>query len=242
MNSSFKKCCVRCAKVLAEPQRCSVCKTVYCSRECQKKDWSIHKLRCKSREIPTDSDDSTYSLLGTFIDKVQKERIADIIDEVKRTECGCGCGEKVFYRETNLKLVKSYLENEITDPFSPRYENRIEDFSELVVPIRKKSMYNTNDFFLMIIHLVEEHKKGITSIFLCPFTTQKGKRVENLASNVKLDAIKGVIVSPKMLEESKKTLQNQSEIDIYLKFNGCIFCETPDLNGTHYHQFSSVTL
>lgn len=242
MSSIIKKCCVKCAKVLVEPLRCSVCKTNYCSSKCQKKDWPIHKLQCKSPKTPIESDLSIKNLLGEFVIKVQAERIPDIIDEVKLTKCKCGCGEKVFYKETTRNLVKSFLRNEITDPFSPQHKHQAIEFSKLIMTVRKKSMYNTDDFFLMVIHLVENDNKGITSIFLSPFTTQKGHFVENLASNVKLDGIKGVIVSPKMFEESKKVLQKRAELDIYLKFSSCIFCKNPDLNGTHYHQFSSVTL
>jgi len=43
------KCiCVSCKQLCATPSMCSSCKiSVYCSRECQKKDFKAHKLICK---------------------------------------------------------------------------------------------------------------------------------------------------------------------------------------------------
>lgn len=40
--------CYNCNKVTKDIKACSGCKvTYYCSRECQKKDWSMHKRECK---------------------------------------------------------------------------------------------------------------------------------------------------------------------------------------------------
>jgi len=42
------KLCDVCNKYLEKPKRCGKCKNrFYCSQECQKQDWSTHKLECK---------------------------------------------------------------------------------------------------------------------------------------------------------------------------------------------------
>ena len=52
-NSEETDCSV-CHKV-GKNQRCSKCQRVwYCSKECQKKDWSSHKKTCKNKELKGD--------------------------------------------------------------------------------------------------------------------------------------------------------------------------------------------
>lgn len=44
-----KTYCVKCGKFLEKVKKCSRCKIAfYCSRECQKEDWSEHKKHCKT--------------------------------------------------------------------------------------------------------------------------------------------------------------------------------------------------
>jgi len=48
-DPSAHRCCVCRGKGKPKLMTCTVCKMVrYCSRGCQKKDWTIHKTRCKS--------------------------------------------------------------------------------------------------------------------------------------------------------------------------------------------------
>jgi len=45
-------CCARCAKPCKSRSRCNRCKEVfYCTRECQKKDWKEHQLRCENKRL-----------------------------------------------------------------------------------------------------------------------------------------------------------------------------------------------
>ena len=64
--ASDKKCCANCGLKVDEMKRCADCGQVkYCSRDCQKKHWKIHKLDCKKssssskhRNIESASTDS----------------------------------------------------------------------------------------------------------------------------------------------------------------------------------------
>ncbi len=43
-----KYCCSNCKRPKLDTKRCTGCKKVwYCSKECQKKDWKLHKNKCK---------------------------------------------------------------------------------------------------------------------------------------------------------------------------------------------------
>jgi len=60
LTGSLSKCCSGCMKRLSVKKRCSVCKQIhYCSANCQKNDWALHKSECsimKSNErvpVPT---------------------------------------------------------------------------------------------------------------------------------------------------------------------------------------------
>ena len=47
-STDGKRRCANCGKVVSEIKRCADCgKVKYCSRECQRKHWKIHKLECK---------------------------------------------------------------------------------------------------------------------------------------------------------------------------------------------------
>ena len=50
--SKIKSVCSKCLADTINPLRCSKCKmSIYCSRKCQKEDWSIHKADCINRGI-----------------------------------------------------------------------------------------------------------------------------------------------------------------------------------------------
>lgn len=52
--------------------RCSKCKcTYYCSKQCQKKDWTIHKLTCRMGDI-SQSKSSTYKMMTTMLRRKRK--------------------------------------------------------------------------------------------------------------------------------------------------------------------------
>jgi hypothetical protein len=49
--AASKKTCSLCLKPLEKVQRCSKCKTAYyCSRQCQEKNWSVHKKQCEQQQ------------------------------------------------------------------------------------------------------------------------------------------------------------------------------------------------
>ncbi|KAK7178332.1 hypothetical protein PSPO01_15620 [Paraphaeosphaeria sporulosa] len=48
--------CSTCQKVAPDLKRCAKCRSVYyCSRDCQKSDWKLHKKICSKNAIPTSS-------------------------------------------------------------------------------------------------------------------------------------------------------------------------------------------
>ncbi|KAG2039306.1 hypothetical protein BDR03DRAFT_1090739 [Suillus americanus] len=50
-QKNFSVQCTQCQKTLEKPLKCSKCKSVwYCSKECQKKNWSTHKPTCHEVE------------------------------------------------------------------------------------------------------------------------------------------------------------------------------------------------
>ncbi|KAG2067527.1 hypothetical protein BDR04DRAFT_844811 [Suillus decipiens] len=47
----FRVQCTQCRMILEKPLKCAKCKSIwYCSKECQKKNWPTHKLRCHEVE------------------------------------------------------------------------------------------------------------------------------------------------------------------------------------------------
>ncbi|KAG2150695.1 uncharacterized protein EDB93DRAFT_1141586 [Suillus bovinus] len=47
----FRVQCTQCQMILEKPLKCAKCKSIwYCSKECQKRDWPIHKTRCREVE------------------------------------------------------------------------------------------------------------------------------------------------------------------------------------------------
>lgn len=55
-----ERTCAKCQKTGVNLSRCSRCKdTFYCSRDCQKEDWSSHKVKCvppSQRPKPVDEE------------------------------------------------------------------------------------------------------------------------------------------------------------------------------------------
>ena len=49
LNSDTKYTCASCGKMAKKMSRCTKCKmSYYCNRECQKKNWKLHKRICKN--------------------------------------------------------------------------------------------------------------------------------------------------------------------------------------------------
>eukprot|EP01112_Ceratiomyxa_fruticulosa_P011072 TRINITY_DN2979_c0_g1_i1.p1 TRINITY_DN2979_c0_g1~~TRINITY_DN2979_c0_g1_i1.p1 ORF type:complete len:684 (+),score=109.95 TRINITY_DN2979_c0_g1_i1:105-2156(+) len=58
--------CWQCQRILLKPLECSACKSVvYCSRECQKDNWRVHKTQCIPYPYPTSSSTPTPSASST---------------------------------------------------------------------------------------------------------------------------------------------------------------------------------
>ncbi|KAI1415915.1 hypothetical protein F5Y13DRAFT_155659 [Hypoxylon sp. FL1857] len=69
VSAMVNKVCLNCGADDVELQKCNRCKTAqYCSKECQRADWSIHKQVCEARDstricpVPTLEDINRYKL------------------------------------------------------------------------------------------------------------------------------------------------------------------------------------
>ena len=78
--------CGNCGKKGGESlSTCSRCKSAfYCSKDCQKTHWKVHKLRCKA-PVSLVEDDAPYSIITEMIKYgkkiLEEERVAEDEDE-----------------------------------------------------------------------------------------------------------------------------------------------------------------
>ncbi|XP_065830200.1 histone-lysine N-methyltransferase SMYD3-like isoform X2 [Oscarella lobularis] len=104
------KLCHQCANSVQSLSRCSKCKfAYYCSKECQKKAWSLHKLECQriqnvSPRMPTES----VRFLARLIDQgeiFKKENQPNPVDAL------CGDADSL---KTNLEQQKTFVDLSLT--------------------------------------------------------------------------------------------------------------------------------
>jgi hypothetical protein len=112
---SPSKCAVQSCNKPA-PKKCGTCKSIsYCSTNCQKKDWSIHKIICAEytsfeaiNSRPADTETVVWKLAILFPDDEEKPRFiwVDCLVEEKLDDKG-----KKTHFEQCVKSVQKYLED-----------------------------------------------------------------------------------------------------------------------------------
>jgi hypothetical protein len=110
---SPSKCAVQSCNKPA-PKKCGSCKSIsYCSTNCQKKDWSIHKIICAeytsfeaTNSRPADTETVVWKLAILFPDDEEKPRFiwVDCLVEEKLDDKG-----KKTHFEQCAKSVQKYL-------------------------------------------------------------------------------------------------------------------------------------
>jgi hypothetical protein len=94
--------------VVASLQRCSRCQVAwYCSSECQKKHFQLHRKLCKRIEDERNRVDTEAIPLRTFVDPWQDNAVAENIFETRIGEFG-ELDETEKYLKACAKLAKSY--------------------------------------------------------------------------------------------------------------------------------------
>lgn len=236
----ISKCCAFCLLHLQERFRCSVCKSVYyCSEVCQLKDWKKHKLNCGAPiGAKPERNQELANMFVDFLIKVQKDCISEILLSSGRSKFDA----TVAYGETDIATIEKFVKGEVVKPFLPPTQEPLETLS-MAKPIMEKTIVDLRDFFWLGVAVLDDKKDVfLQTVFPCPLTTEKGYSCSLLKTGVTLDVAKAVISSPKLVEEARTRLETRKTVDIFVKINGCIFCDKPNADELHYHQLCEVSL
>jgi splicing suppressor protein 51 len=155
-DANVKPDCANCAKTQADPnitlKRCAKCQTTYyCSRECQKADWKVHKRVCASNAAAatashtTDANSSSSSAGATAASKGLSVTIS-----------------KPFHRLDDRTWLHDRPEEDVYRLLIDTYRLRMEDNFKLEGRAETDSIYHGNvpdgrKGFQRFLYLAQSH-------------------------------------------------------------------------------------
>lgn len=143
------KTCTVCPKTVVKMLVCGKCRiTPYCSPECQKTDWSRHKVECKTeserREEAKASrvafnqmleklpipDNNEHKRIATEIQRLDNELMALVKDHPDRKEF-----EQMFYQTIPGDKISKRLERKMQGPMTEEEVLKRAQFTAVILPI-----------------------------------------------------------------------------------------------------------